>query len=94
MEGSEALLSNLYDVTGKVHLESEDPRWSALFRSKSYLPKVMQCIDMQAMAKRLRSNNLSTGNFLLLLDHTAARVKQTLSHLNKYSYIARLTLIN
>ena len=83
MESSGALLSILYDVTGKVRLESEDPRWSALFRCKAYLPRVMQGVNMPLMVNRLRTNNLSTGNLLLLLDHTAARVKQTVSHLNK-----------
>ena len=83
MESSGALLSILYDVTGKVRLESEDPRWSALFRSKAYLPRIMQGVDMSLMVTRLRSNNLATGNLLVLLDHTAARVKQTMSHLNK-----------
>jgi hypothetical protein len=74
-----ALLSLLFDISGKSKLESEDPRWSMLFRTKAYAPKLISTIDMKQISHRMRSNNLSTGNFLQLMDQVTARVKQTLS---------------
>jgi hypothetical protein len=71
----------LLDITGKRRIESEDPRWTMLFRCRPFDRDHPG--DILALGTRLQVNNPGTGNLLQLLDQASARVRQSLSHHNK-----------
>ena len=69
--------SSLTDITGKIRLESEDPRWMQLFSSKSITP-IVDGFNVTSYGNRLIEHNLSTGNLVQLLRQTSSRVQQVL----------------
>lgn len=69
--------SSLTDITGKVRLESEDPRWMQLFSSKSIAP-IVDGFNVPWYGNRLIEHNPSTGNLVQLLRQTSSRVQQVL----------------
>eukprot|EP01041_Mallomonas_annulata_P005156 gene5156-10303_t len=72
----DAFNSVMLDVTGKISLESEDPRWSQLFRCKEMFSLNGSEPDFQTFCIRLVDHNPSTGNFLNLLEQTVSRLRQ------------------
>jgi len=69
--------SSLTDITGKIRLESEDPRWMQLFSSKGIAP-IVEGFNVSYYGNRLIEHNLSTGNLVQLLRQTSSRVQQVL----------------
>lgn len=65
------------DVTGKIRLESEDPRWIQLFSSKSR-DRIVEGFDLAWFGNRLIDHNLSTGNLNQLIVQTRIRLHQVL----------------
>ncbi len=70
--------SSLTDVSGKIRLESEDPRWMQLFSSKS-IDSIVEGFNVSWYGNRLVEHNLSTGNLVQLLRQTSSRIQQVLS---------------
>lgn len=66
------------DVSGKIRLESEDPRWIQLFSSKC-IPTLVDTVDLVSYGNRLIEHNPVTGNLVQLLEQTANRLQQVLS---------------
>ena len=67
------------DVTGKVRLESEDPRWIQLFSGSDVGSVSANFLQMRTYCDRLIENNPTTGNLLQLLEQTGSRLKQVSS---------------
>lgn len=75
----------LTDLTGKIRLEGEDPRWSALF---SITLPLRQLLDepynvelgketlLSHFSQRLIVHNPITGNLLQLFEHATTRLRQ------------------
>jgi hypothetical protein len=62
------------DVTGKIRLESGDPRWIQLFSSSNIPFMVNNSNTISRFGSRLVENNPITGNFVQLLEQTSARL--------------------
>ena len=73
-----AFHSVMLDITGKLSLEGEDPRWSQLFRCKKAFLYKGDEPDFLEFSSRLQENNLLTGNFHMLLEQTVSRLHQML----------------
>lgn len=63
------------DVTGKIRLESEDPRWIQLFSSKC-VESVVDGFDVSWYGNRLIEHNISTGNLVQMIGQTSSRLQQ------------------
>lgn len=93
MEVSSGVLftSIITDITGRLPLSSDDPRWSQLLRCPSLLLDMLthpSCIRGN-FTTRMIENNLSTKNFLLLLEQVIHRLHQINSrkvHIDGNSY--------
>lgn len=78
MSAQSGLFDNVMtDVSGKVRLESEDPRWIQLFSSKS-IP-LLTAEEVRWYSARLIEHNPATGNLVQLLDQTATKLQQVAS---------------
>lgn len=78
--GGTTMLNGLFenvmtDVSGKVRLESEDPRWIQLFSAKC-IPNLVEGTDIAWFGDRLIEHNPVTGNLVQLLEQTATRLQQ------------------
>lgn len=67
------------DVSGKVRLESEDPRWIQLFSTKNIANLVDAAADISWYGNRLIEHNPVTGNLIQLLEQTVTRLNQVTS---------------
>jgi hypothetical protein len=62
------------DVSGKVRLESEDPRWIQLFSTKTI--SQLSAEEVGWYAARLIEHNPATGNLIQMLDQTSSKLQQ------------------
>jgi hypothetical protein len=65
------------DVSGKVRLESEDPRWIQLFSTKTI--SQLSAEEVGWYAARLIEHNPATGNLIQMLDQTSSKLQQVTS---------------
>jgi hypothetical protein len=65
------------DVSGKVRLESEDPRWIQLFSTKTI--SQLSAEEVGWYAVRLIEHNPATGNLIQMLDQTSSKLQQVTS---------------
>lgn len=92
MNGSEIFYSAITDVSSRLRLDSEDPRWSQLFRSTSFILTLNGSEErFNHFCGRLLENNSNTGNLLQLIEQTASRLKLLSSknakpHSHRYKY--------
>ena len=80
--------SVMHDMTGKYRLESEDPRWSQLLRSKYALSINGHEKEWIGYCSRLAANNPSTGNLVMFLELTVSKVHQIILTRSKPSQLA------
>jgi len=67
MNGSDIFYSALTDVSSRLRLDSEDPRWSQLFRSTSFILTLNGSEErLNHFCGRLLENNTNTGNIIIL----------------------------
>jgi hypothetical protein len=64
------------DVSGKIRLDSEDPRWIQLLSSSNVAAIAGDASGIKWFCDRLIENNPSTGNYLTLLALTTTRLQQ------------------
>lgn len=67
--------SAITDVSGKLRLDGEDPRWSQLFRSQFILTLNGTEDRLLHFCNRLLENNIATGNLLQMIEQTTSRLK-------------------
>ena len=63
------------DVSGKIRLDSEDPRWIQLFCSQTGA-HLARNTDVSWFGNRLIENNTTTGNMIQLVQQTVTRLQQ------------------
>lgn len=74
---SNALFENVMtDVSGKIRLESEDPRWIQLFQSKNIHAILEDETNLKWYGKRLIEQNPVTGNLIQLIEQVSSRMQQ------------------
>jgi hypothetical protein len=64
----------LLDVAGRLKIESEDPRWSALFRTKDIFCLRGDEDEFETFCSRLSINAHATGNLSQLFEHAASKI--------------------
>mmetsp|Transcript_34773 Transcript_34773/g.77191 ORF Transcript_34773/g.77191 Transcript_34773/m.77191 type:complete len:148 (-) Transcript_34773:53-496(-) len=64
------------DVSGKIRLDSEDPRWIQLLSSSNVAAIAGDPTGIKWFCDRLIENNPVTGNYLQLLALTTMRLQQ------------------
>lgn len=76
MSDSKIFFSAMLDVSGGLRLDSEDPRWSQLFRSTRFIMTLNGSEEQFInFCSRLLENNSNTGNLLQLIEQTTSRLK-------------------
>lgn len=65
----------LHGICGKIHIESEDHRWTHLFDSKN-IQFILNFHEIELNLDRLIENNPITNNLLQLLDQTLSRLTE------------------
>jgi len=63
------------DMSGKIRLDGEDPRWIQLFSLRN-VSKLLTKKEVAWYGNRLIENNIMTGKLVQLLDQTATRLQQ------------------
>ena len=91
MNVSEIFYSAITDVSGKLRLDGEDPRWSQLFRSQFILTLNGSEDRLLIYFNRLLENNIVTGNLLQMIEQTTSRLK-LLSSKNAKPHSQRYTI--
>jgi hypothetical protein len=67
MSGSEIFYSAMTDVSSRLRLDVEDPRWSQLFRSTSFILTLNGSEEQFInFCSRLLENNSNTGDVIML----------------------------
>jgi len=67
MSGSEIFYSAITDVSSRLRLDVEDPRWSQLFRSTSFILTLNGSEEQFInFCNRLLENNSNTGDIIML----------------------------
>jgi hypothetical protein len=67
------------DLTGKLRLEIEDPRWLQLFRSKCILKINLEDSVFHGFCQRFLKNTRISNNFLQLFEQASSRIRYVLS---------------
>jgi hypothetical protein len=79
MSAQSSLFDNVMtDMSGKIRLDGEDPRWIQLFSLRN-VSQLLTSKEVSWYGDRLIENNITTGNLVQLLDQTATRLQQITS---------------
>jgi len=77
----------LQEVSGKIRLDSEDPKWQLFFRNKNVI--YLQGIEVgwKSFFELLVMNNPHSGNLLMIFEQTTSRIQQIINKKNKPSLL-------
>ena len=81
MDSSSVISGLMQDLSGRAHMDSEDPKWGALFLAVEYYADDMQQREavMAAHWARLITNCRKSNNLHKLLEQTANRLHHMMS---------------